>query len=403
MGAFNYIALDKKGKKESGTLSADNLDIARRELISRDLSPVNIEEINSRSIFNKFKSKKITDKSLIKISRQLSALLNGGLPLETALSSIGKESKSDVEKEQLLKISSSLQEGKSFSDALREYPQSFSNLFVSLISAGENSGNLSTALQNLSIYIEKKEKIRNEVIGALVYPSILILVALLIVTLLLIFVVPNVVEQFSGLNQELPFLTLTLISISNFIISPIFISLITISLCIALYIRIYFRQKFKLKLDAFLLKLPYFNHFLIQSDISKFLSSMSLLRNGGITIVNSINISIETISNGYLRKEFSDKLVKVEEGATLTDSLKEIPLIPSLVIQMISSGEMGGDLEQMLSKTSDFLDQEFQQSSKLMISLLEPLIVVIMGGVVATIIIAILLPLIQMNNLSIIS
>ena len=403
MGAFNYIALDKKGKKESGTLSADNLDIARRELISRDLSPVSIEEINSRSIFNKFKSKKITDKSLIKISRQLSALLNGGLPLETALSSIGKESKSDVEKEQLLKISSSLQEGRSFSDALREYPQSFSNLFVSLISAGENSGNLSTALQNLSIYIEKKEKIRNEVIGALVYPSILILVALLIVTLLLIFVVPNVVEQFSGLNQELPFLTLALISISNFIISPIFISLITISLCIALYIRIYFRQKFKLKLDAFLLKLPYFNHFLIQSDISKFLSSMSLLRNGGITIVNSINISIETISNGYLRKEFSDKLVKVEEGATLTDSLKEIPLIPSLVIQMISSGEMGGDLEQMLSKTSDFLDQEFQQSSKLMISLLEPLIVVIMGGVVATIIIAILLPLIQMNNLSIIS
>lgn len=403
MGAFNYIALDKKGKKESGTLSADNLDIARRELISRDLSPVNIEEINSKSIFNKLKSKKITDKSLIKISRQLSALLNGGLPLETALSSIGKESKSDVEKEQLLKISSSLQEGKSFSDALREYPQSFSNLFVSLISAGENSGNLSTALQNLSIYIEKKEKIRNEVIGALVYPSILILVALLIVTLLLIFVVPNVVEQFSGLNQELPFLTLALISISNFIISPIFISLITISLCIALYIRIYFRQKFKLKLDAFLLKLPYFNHFLIQSDISKFLSSMSLLRNGGITIVNSINISIETISNGYLRKEFSDKLVKVEEGATLTDSLKEIPLIPSLVIQMISSGEMGGDLEQMLSKTSDFLDQEFQQSSKLMISLLEPLIVVIMGGVVATIIIAILLPLIQMNNLSIIS
>jgi len=403
LGAFNYIALDKKGKKESGTLSADNLDIARRELISRDLSPVNIEEINSRSIFNKFKSKKITDKSLIKISRQLSALLNGGLPLETALSSIGKESKSDVEKEQLLKISSSLQEGRSFSDALREYPQSFSNLFVSLISAGENSGNLSTALQNLSIYIEKKEKIRNEVIGALVYPSILILVALLIVTLLLIFVVPNVVEQFSGLNQELPFLTLALISISNFIISPIFISLITISLSIALYIRIYFRQKFKLKLDAFLLKLPYFNHFLIQSDISKFLSSMSLLRNGGITIVNSINISIETISNGYLRKEFYDKLVKVEEGATLTDSLKEIPLIPSLVIQMISSGEMGGDLEQMLSKTSDFLDQEFQQSSKLMISLLEPLIVVIMGGVVATIIIAILLPLIQMNNLSIIS
>ena len=403
MGAFNYIALDKKGKKESGTLSADNLDIARRELISRDLSPVNIEEINSRSIFNKFKSKKITDKSLIKISRQLSALLNGGLPLETALSSIGKESKSDIEKEQLLKISSSLQEGRSFSDALREYPQSFNNLFVSLISAGENSGNLSTALQNLSIYIEKKEKIRNEVIGALVYPSILILVALLIVTLLLIFVVPNVVEQFSGLNQELPFLTLALISISNFIISPIFISLITISLCIALYIRIYFRQKFKLKLDAFLLKLPYFNHFLIQSDISKFLSSMSLLRNGGITIVNSINISIETISNRYLRKEFSDKLVKVEEGATLTDSLKEIPLIPSLVIQMISSGEMGGDLEQMLSKTSDFLDQEFQQSSKLMISLLEPLIVVIMGGVVATIIIAILLPLIQMNNLSIIS
>ena len=130
---------------------------------------------------------------------------------------------------------------------------------------------------------------------------------------------------------------------------------------------------------------------------------MSLLRNGGVTIVNSIDISIETISNQYLRQQFTNKLRRIEEGSTLTEALNEIPLVPPLVIQMISSGERGGELEEMLSKTSEFLDQEFQQSSKLMISLLEPLIVVIMGGVVATIIIAILLPLIQMNNLSVIN
>ena len=403
MAAFNYIALDKKGKKESGTLSADSLNSARRDLISRDLSPINIEKINNKSFFYKFKSNKLKNKSLIKISRQLSALLKGGLPLEISLSSIGKESKSNLEKEQLLKISSLIQEGNSFADALKEYPHSFNPLFIALVSAGENSGNLATALNNLSIYIEKKERIRNEVIGALVYPSILIFVALLIVSLLLIFVVPNVVEQFIGLNKELPFLTNVLISVSNFLTSNIFIGSIIIISSIILYIRIYFKERFILKFHNFLLKIPYFNKFLIQSDISTFLSAMSLLRNGGVTIVNSIDISIETISNQYLRQQFTNKLRRIEAGSTLTEALNEIPLVPPLVIQMISSGERGGELEEMLSKTSEFLDQEFQQSSKLMISLLEPLIVVIMGGVVATIIIAILLPLIQMNNLSVIN
>ena len=130
MAAFNYIALDKKGKKESGTLSADSLNSARRDLISRDLSPINIEKINNKSFFYKFKSNKLKNKSLIKISRQLSALLKGGLPLEISLSSIGKESKSNLEKEQLLKISSLIQEGNSFADALKEYPHSFNPLFI---------------------------------------------------------------------------------------------------------------------------------------------------------------------------------------------------------------------------------------------------------------------------------
>tara|TARA_Y100001936_G_C16009514_1_gene632701 strand:+ start:172 stop:1383 length:1212 start_codon:yes stop_codon:yes gene_type:complete len=401
--AFNYTALDKKGKRESGTLSADSLNAARRSLLSKDLSPINIEEINNKSIFSGLTIKKISTKSLIRVTRQLGALLKGGLPLESSLTSIGQESKSNVEKEQLLKISTLLKEGKSFSDSLREFPQSFSRLFISLIQAGESSGNLSSSLESLSNYLERKEKIKNEVLGALVYPLVLSIVALSIISLLLILVVPNIVNQFSTSNQELPFLTIALISISNFISSYYFLSFLIITMSIFLYFRIYHQNSFTKFIDKTLLKIPYFNNLLVQADVSRFLNSMSLLRNGGIGVLDSISISTETIANAYLKEEFSSNLSKVEEGTSFAEALKGIEFIPSLVIQMVASGERGGELEEMLSKTSDYLDQEFQQSSKIMISILEPIIVVIMGGAVATIIIAILLPLIQMNNLSLIN
>ena len=238
MTAFNYTALDKKGKRESGTLSADSLNAARRSLLSKDLSPINIEEINNKSIFSGLTIKKISTKSLIRVTRQLGALLKVGLPLESSLTSIGQESKSNVEKEQLLKISTLLKEGKSFSDSLREFPQSFSRLFISLIQAGESSGNLSSSLESLSNYLERKEKIKNEVLGALVYPLVLSIVALSIISLLLILVVPNIVNQFSTSNQELPFLTIALISISNFISSYYFLSFLIITMCIFFFFRI---------------------------------------------------------------------------------------------------------------------------------------------------------------------
>lgn len=403
MAAFNYQALDQKGNKQKGTIASDSIDSVRRELKSNNLSPVKIKSVSDSSILNLIRPNRISSKGLVKFTRQLAALLKGGLPLENSLTSIGQESKREVEKEQILSISLLIQQGKSFSDSLKEYPQTFDPLFIALISAGESSGELSISLNRLSLYLERKEKIKNEVIGALVYPLVLVVVAFIIVSLLLVFVVPNVVNQFSGLNQELPLLTKILINTSNFFSSFYFFSFLTLILLISLYIRTYFRDGFSKIKDRFLISIPFLKEFLVQADISRFLNAMSLLRKGGMTIVESINISLKTISNSHLKGELSSSLRSVSEGSSLTNSLKKVNLIPPFVIQMISSGERGGELEEVLSKTSDFLDEEFQQSSKLMISLLEPLIVVIMGGIVATIIIAILLPLIQMNNLSLIN
>jgi len=403
LAAFNYQALDQKGNKQKGTIASDSIDSVRRELKSNNLSPVKIKSVSDSSILNLIRPNRISSKGLVKFTRQLAALLKGGLPLENSLTSIGQESKREVEKEQILSISLLIQQGKSFSDSLKEYPQTFDPLFIALISAGESSGELSISLNRLSLYLERKEKIKNEVIGALVYPLVLVVVAFIIVSLLLVFVVPNVVNQFSGLNQELPLLTKILINTSNFFSSFYFFSFLTLILLISLYIRTYFRDGFSKIKDRFLISIPFLKEFLVQADISRFLNAMSLLRKGGMTIVESINISLKTISNSHLKGELSSSLRSVSEGSSLTNSLKKVNLIPPFVIQMISSGERGGELEEVLSKTSDFLDEEFQQSSKLMISLLEPLIVVIMGGIVATIIIAILLPLIQMNNLSLIN
>ncbi|MCS5543185.1 MAG: type II secretion system F family protein, partial [SAR86 cluster bacterium] len=302
----------------------------------------------------------------------------------------------------VLTLSSRIEEGFSFTEALKEFPQSFDNLYISLISAGEAAGDMSGILEKTASYLERRSKIQQDIIGALIYPLVLIILALVIVGLLLVFVVPNVVNQFDTLNQQLPLLTRVLISISDFLSGPaIWISLAILILLLGIS-RLIGRNKIRFLFEKHILKIPLINSFLINANLARFTSSLSILRNSNVPIIEALNISTSTISNSFLKGKMNEALSKVSEGDSLAKSLNKVQEIPLLVIQMIDSGERSGELDSMLTKAAEYLDQDFQQSTKIAMNLLEPMVVVLMGSIVASIVVAVLLPLIQMNNLTLI-
>tara|TARA_B100000949_G_scaffold232324_1_gene246305 strand:- start:484 stop:1695 length:1212 start_codon:yes stop_codon:yes gene_type:complete len=402
MAVYYYVAINSEGNKEKGVIAADNLENARRELRNRKLAPLKVSENNKYNLFNLLVQRKISLKNLVLFTRQLSALIGGGLPLDKSLKLIGNQSKNGNLKNQVLTLSSRIEEGFSFTEALKEFPQSFDNLYISLISAGEAAGDMSGILEKTASYLERRSKIQQDIIGALIYPLVLIILALVIVGLLLVFVVPNVVNQFDTLNQQLPLLTRVLISISDFLSGPaIWISLAILILLLGIS-RLIGRNKIRFLFEKHILKIPLINSFLINANLARFTSSLSILRNSNVPIIEALNISTSTISNSFLKGKMNEALSKVSEGDSLAKSLNKVQEIPLLVIQMIDSGERSGELDSMLTKAAEYLDQDFQQSTKIAMNLLEPMVVVLMGSIVASIVVAVLLPLIQMNNLTLI-
>ena len=400
MPNFSYKALDNFGVTETGVLIADNLNEAQEELKNRRLIPISVRE--ARNNFNISLFKRISSSKLSLITRQLSTLINGGIPVDQALDSVSKQMDSPFIKGKLLNISTKVKSGFKLSESLEDHPESFDRLYCSLVRAGETSGDLGAVLEKTSDFLERKSKITQDIIGALVYPFVLFSIAIVVIVLLLSFVVPEVVSQFSSLNRDLPFITKALLFLSSVFTSYIFYSVIILSgIAGFVSIRIIGYEKFKSKLDRFLLSTPIIKNALIDSDLSRFTNSLSILRTSNISIINALEISAETISNSYLRQQIKSITNKVAEGETLAASLSKINAIPALVTQMIENGERSGRLEEMLEKVSTYLENKFQNSTKITMNLLEPLIVVFLGLFVALIVLAILLPLIQLNTLTI--
>ena len=399
MASFSYKAMDQKGETEKGFLVAENIDDAQNELKNRKLIPLKLKQSSKRFNFSFFSSIGYSKLSLI--SRQLSTLVNSGIPVDQALDSVSEQIDSPRIGNKLRQVSLKVKSGYKLSESLEDHPESFDRLYCSLIKAGESSGELGVILEKTSDLLEKRANMTQEITGALVYPLILFSVAIGIISLLLIYVVPDVVSQFSTLNRDLPFLTKSLIFLSKILASSFFqISLFSSIFLIFLSLRYFDSKKIKLKFDKFLLKIPVIKNFLLDADLSRFTSSLSLLRLGNVSILDALQISSDTISNSYLRSSINNASMKVAEGESIAKSLEKVNVIPPLVIQMIQNGEKSGKLEEMLSKLSDYLETRFKNSTKIAMNLLEPLVIIILGVFVALIVLAILLPLIQLNTLT---
>ena len=392
MPNYQYVAQNEEGKSLKGILRSNNERAARQEIKSKNLLLLNIRETSKGA-----KGKKIARKDVAIATRQISSLIGSGIPLDKALQSIGKNSNSKIG-DLFNDIGTELQQGRQLHLILSDYPESFDQTYISLVAAGEISGNLVEAFKNLSEYLEDEISIKQKIFSALAYPILVIGFSVLVVIALLIFVLPQVTQQFIKSNIELPFLTSLMIFISNNIF--IFVGVIFLLIMGSYF---YYRKNIsgtsrESNLNKLLLKIPFVGRFLLISELEKFSRVMFLMLKSGINLDQSLNHANKLINNVYISTIIKDATDDIIEGKDFLYKIKQAKVFPEIFIQLLSSGFQSGSLLEMFEKLAFYFKDEIDNSRSSLLSIIEPLILIIMGGIITLIILAILLPIMQMNN-----
>ena len=392
MPNYQYVAQNEEGKSLKGILRSNNERAARQEIKSKNLLLLNIKETSKGT-----KGKKIARKDIAIATRQISSLIGSGIPLDKALQSIGKNSNSKIG-DLFNDIGTELQQGKQLHLILSDYPESFDQTYISLVAAGEISGNLVEAFKNLSEYLEDEISIKQKIFSALAYPILVIGFSVLVVIALLIFVLPQVTQQFIKSNIELPFLTSLMIFISNNIF--IFVGVIFLLIMGSYF---YYRKNIsgtsrESNIHKLLLKIPFVGRFLLISELEKFSRVMFLMLKSGINLDQSLSHANKLISNVYISTVIKDATDDIIEGKDFLYKIKQAKIFPEIFIQLLSSGFQSGSLLEMFEKLAFYFKDEIDNSRSSLLSIIEPLILIIMGGIITLIILAILLPIMQMNN-----
>jgi len=400
LNAFDYIALDLKGKRQKGTIMSSSPRDARDVLRSRQLVILKIVQAKSKdqSISN-FIKLRVKHKNLTQITRQLSILIDASTPVEEALKITALQFKNNIVKTILLSVRSQVMEGLKLSDALKSHPTTFSRLYIAMVASGETSGRLASVLGRLADDLEKAQKIKQKIRGATAYPTVLSVVALIIVVILMVAVVPKVVQQFDSFGQDLPTLTKVVIGLSEWMQRwGLFLLIITFTFFLIL-LRLFKKKSFRLRWDKMLLSLPVISKMTKDMNAARFARTMSGLVDSGTPILTALEVSSHTLQNSVMQKAVIDASLKVREGLTINNALRDANVFPQIVVQMISGGEVSGDLSGMLAKSAEYLEEEFSSSIDIFLSLLEPLIIILLAGVILLIIGAIFMPILQLNTL----
>ena len=394
MATYKYTAFDENEKNLKGFINASDADEARLILINRGLNPLNIEKALQK------KSKvRISQNNLSIFTKQMSALLSAGTPIEKCLVLLSKQSSNSKFSQILLNINEDITEGNSLSLSMKKYPSIFDEIYTSTIYAGETSASLSEVFHDLSIYLDKEAKIRSQVVGALIYPAVLFIVSIAVIYALLSFVLPQVVEQFVSSNVELPLLTQTLLAFSE--VFPIIIAFILLSL-IAIYVvqvTNIIPQKYQLMISKYFLFIPLIGPIILYDQTARFCSSMRLMTKAGLNTIDSLQIAQNTFKNKYLKSQVEKVVNKVISGTSISKAFAQVQIFPEVFQQLLSSGDLGSQVSEMFEKTKEFLDQEVDTRRNILLTLLQPIVILTMGVFVMLIVLSIMLPLLQMNNL----
>jgi general secretion pathway protein F len=399
--AFDYAALDAAGKRKKGTVMASSARDARDILRARALMPVDLAPSKTKAKPGKVSpASKVKHKHLTQASRQLAILIDAATPIEEALKITALQFERSPMREALLAVRAQVMEGLRLSDALRGQPKIFPELYTAMVASGETSGRLPAVMERLADDLEASQKIRRKIMGATAYPIVLSAVALLVVSILMVKVVPKVVEQFDSFGQELPPLTTATIAASEWMQKY---GLITFGLFVVgiFLLRQALKQKtLRLKWDAMMLKLPVLGKVIRNMNAARFARTMAGLVDSGTPALAALETGRHTLNNSVMRKAVSEAAVKVREGAAVSTALRNTKVFPPLVVQMVAGGEASGDMGKMFSKSAEYLEDEFESATDIFLALLEPLIIIVLAGIVLLIIAAIFLPILRLNTLA---
>jgi general secretion pathway protein F len=402
MGAFEYVAMDKAGKQSKGLLEGDTPKHVRQILRERHLLPVSVTEVSQREATRQrsFSFRRgMPSAELALVTRQLASLSQSGLPLEEALLAVAQQNDRPRTKSILLGVRAKVMEGHALADGFAEFPQAFPELYRATIDAGEQSGHLDTVLERLADYTEVRQELRQQISNALIYPIALVVMSAGIISFMLATVVPKIVGVFENTSAELPGLTIGLIATSDFLRNHWL--LLIIGACAVAYAAWWTLQKEgpKRRYHRLLLRLPIISRLTRGVNTARFTRTLSILAGSGVPILDALNISAEVIENVPMREAVLDATLRVREGASISKSLAASKLFPPMMIHLVSSGEAGGRLEEMLSRAADGQEREVGGLIAAFLGILQPLLIVLMGAVVLIIVLAILLPIFEINNL----
>jgi general secretion pathway protein F len=404
MPAFRYEAVDAAGVTRKGVVNADSLRAARADLRARDLAPVVVDPIASQvDASGHARSRSFGDglstSELALFTRQLASLLEASLPLEQAFTALLEQSERPYLRDLIASIRAELMGGSSLSDALAQHPRDFTDIYRALIASGEQIGQLAKVLSRLADFIERRNALVQKVKLAFTYPAIVTVVAFAIVIFLLTYVVPQIVSVFASTKQKLPLLTIMMLAVSDFVRADgLYV------LALAIFAGFAWRKAmqnpaFKYRFHSWLLRAPLYGKFERRLNTSRFASTLAITTGSGVPILRALQTSRDTLSNVAMREQVEEATTSVREGVSLARALSAHKYFPPMLIHMIRAGEVTGELPAMLDRAASAQEQDLERRAMTIASLLEPALILFMGVVVLLIVLAVLMPIIEINQL----
>ena len=397
----NYIWKGKNsyGEKRKGKMDMPNEASVHAHLKKMRITPSQVKEA-PKDIFESipFFQPKVTTKDIVIFTRQLSTMIDAGLPLVQSLEILGDQQENVTFKKILVEIRRDVETGNTFADAMKKHPKIFNNLYCNMIDAGEVGGILDTILNRLAIFMEKNMVLTKKVKGALTYPLICLCISIVILAVILIFVVPVFDKMFADFGSSLPALTQMVVNMSNAVQHYFVFIVLGAGFVVFVLKKIYSTEKGRIKGDALLLKLPVFGTLINKVAVAKFTRTLSTMLQSGVPILESLNVVGRTAGNKIIEIAIFRVADAISEGRTIAEPLEETGVFPSMVVQMINVGESTGALDTMLEKIADFYDEEVDQAVENMTAMIEPFMMVFLGGMIGTLVVSMYLPIFKMGS-----
>ncbi|MEL7480308.1 MAG: type II secretion system inner membrane protein GspF [Pseudomonadota bacterium] len=400
MPTYEYVALAPDGRKAAGVLSADTARAARKELRFRQLTPLKLSEAKEERASQRIRQGGLSSSDRVLITRQLAMMIGSGTPVEEALGAVSTQSEKPAVRRLLAAMRDRVSEGRKLSDAIGDAGRAFSPLYRSVVAAGEVSGNLGQVLESLAVYLEKSQKTRRKVQTAMIYPMVLAFVAIVVISLLMIFVVPRIVEQFSAFDQQLPLLTRIVIGVSEFMRDWGVVFILALVAAVAGLRRLFRRPAIKKRLDAAWLRVPIIGKLMQTASSARFARTFAMLLESRTPLADSLVAARGSMGNLVFADAIDGVVRNVREGVAPASALARADVFPAMLVHLAASGATSGNLPELMGKGADYLEDEFDGASSVVLGLLEPLVILVLGGLVALIVLSIMLPIMQLNSIA---